>query len=82
MATKQQVSKALEQLGASLHQQPGKYSFDDFEVIAPQGKVWAGNLCEVLCYEYDRDIMTKSEFWDEVINDIEDGLINESEVGA
>lgn len=77
MATKQKVHKALQELGASLQQQPGKYTFDDFEVVAPEGKIWSGNLCEVLCYEYDRDIMTKSEFWDEVLTDIEQGLQDE-----
>ena len=82
MATKQQVSKVLEKIGASLHQQAGRHHYDDFEVCAPEGYVWAGNLCEVYCYEYDSDMMTKSEFWDEVLNDIEQGLLDESEVGA
>jgi len=82
MATKQKVTKALAELGATLTQQPGRHHYDDFEVIAPEGKVWAGNFCEVLCYEYDKDSMTKAEFWDEVLTDIEQGVLDESEVGA
>jgi hypothetical protein len=82
MATKQKVTKALTELGASLHQQAGRHHYDDYEVIAPEGKVWAGNLCEVYCYEYDSDMMTKAEFWDEILIDVEQGLIDESEVGA
>jgi hypothetical protein len=82
MATKHQVNKAIKEFGAVLNQQAGKYHWDDFEVVAPEGKVWAGNFCEVLCYTYDKDIMTKAEFWDEVLTDLEEGLIDESEVGA
>ena len=81
MATKQKVLKALNELEAELNQQPGRHHYDDFEIVAPEGKVWAGNLCEVYCYEYDSDSMTKSEFWDEVLIDIAQGLIDESEVG-
>jgi hypothetical protein len=81
MATKQQVSKALEQLGAALTQDPGKYDFDEIEIVAPEGKVWASNLSGVLCFEFDRYSMTKAELWDEVLNDIEDGLLDESQAG-
>jgi hypothetical protein len=80
MATKHQVNKALQELGAELDQQPGKYHYDEFEVVAPEGKVWAGNMCSVLCYTYDKDMMTKAEFWDEVLTDLEEGLMDESEV--
>jgi hypothetical protein len=79
MATKQKVIKALTELGATLTEQPGKYHYDDFEALAPVGKAWAANLCEVLCYEYDRDIMTKAEFWDEVLIDIEQGYQDETD---
>jgi len=79
MATKQNVTKALTELGASLHQQPGRYSYDDIELVAPTGKVWAANLCEVLCYEFDKYSMTKAEFWDEALTDLEQGLLDESE---
>ena len=79
MATKQQVSKAVEQLGASFTQDPGKYDFEEIELVAPQGKVWASNLCEVLCFEFDRYSMTKAELWDEVMNDIENGLVDDCE---
>jgi hypothetical protein len=79
MATKQKVLKVLNELRAELNQQPGRHYFDDFEVVAPEGKIWAGNFCEVLCYEYDKDTMTKAEFWDEVLIDIEQGLIDESD---
>ena len=82
MATKQKVIKLLDELGAMLIQDPGKYDFEEIEILAPQGKFWESNLCGVLCYEFDRHTMTKAELWDEVINDIEDGLINELEVGA
>jgi hypothetical protein len=81
MATKQKVVKALVEIGATLTQQPGRAYYDDFEMIAPEGKVWAGNFCEVLCYQYDKDIMTKAEFWYEVLTDIEQGLLDESEAG-
>ena len=81
MATKQKVTKAITELGATLSQQPGKYSYDDFEALAPNEKVWAANLCKVLCYEYDRYIMTKAEFWDEVLLDIEQGYLDQSEAG-
>jgi hypothetical protein len=80
MATKQKVNKALQELGAELNQQAGKWNLDDFEVVAPEGKVWAGNFCEVLCYEYDKYIMTKAEFWDEVLTDIEQGLLDEEAI--
>ncbi len=80
MATKQKVLKALNELGAELTQQPGKYHWDDFEMVAPEGKIWAGNFCQALCYTYDKDIMTKAEFWDEVLTDLEEGLLDESEV--
>jgi hypothetical protein len=76
MATKQQVNKVLRELGAELNQQAGRHHYDDFEVVAPEGKVWAGNLCEVYCYEYDSDSMTKAEFWDEVLIDLEQGLLD------
>lgn len=79
MTTKHQVNKTLKELGAELSQQPGKYNWDDFEVVAPEGKVWAGNLCSVLCYTYDNYIMTKSEFWDEVLTDLAEGLLDQSE---
>jgi hypothetical protein len=79
MATKQKVIKALDQLGATLTQDPGKYDYEEIEIVAPQGKVWASNLCAVLCFEFDRYSMTKAELWDEVMNDIEDGLVDESE---
>jgi hypothetical protein len=78
MATKQKVLKAINELRAELTQHAGIWHYDEFEVVAPEGKVWAGNFCEVLCYEYDKDIMTKAEFWDEVLTDIEQGLIDES----
>ena len=77
MATKQKVIKALDQLGATLTQDPGKYDFEEIEIVAPQGKVWASNLCAVLCFEFDRSSMTKAELWDEVMNDIEDGFLDE-----
>jgi hypothetical protein len=77
MATKQKVIKALDQLGAILTQDPGKYDYEEIEIIAPQGKVWASNLCQVLCFEFDRYSMTKAELWDEVLNDIEDGFLDE-----
>jgi hypothetical protein len=79
MATKQKVIKALEQLGASLTQDPGKYDYEEIEIVAPHGKVWASNLCGVLCYEFDRHSMTKAELWDEAMYDIEEGLLDESE---
>lgn len=78
MATKQKVLKALNELGAEITQHAGSFHYDEFEVVAPEGKVWAGNFCEVLCYEYDKYLMTKAEFWDEVLTDIEQGLIDES----
>lgn len=77
MATKQKVIKALDQLGATLTQDPGKYDYEEIEIVAPQGKVWASNLCQVLCFEFDRYSMTKPELWDEVLNDIEDGFLDE-----
>jgi len=76
MTTKHQINKVLKELGVELSQQPGRYNYDDYELVAPEGKVWAGNFCEVLCYEYDKDIMTKAEFWDEIMNDIDEGLID------
>jgi len=79
MATKQKVIKALEQLGATLTQDPGKYDFEEIEILAPQGKFWESNLCGVLSYEFDRHSMTKAELWDEVMNDIEDGLVDDCE---
>ena len=82
MATKHQVNKALKELGGELTQQAGKYHYDDFEVIAPEGKVWVANLSEVLCLQYDSDSMTKAEFWDEVLTDIKEGWMDESEVNA
>jgi hypothetical protein len=77
MATKQKVVKALTELGAELHQHAGCFNYDEFEVVAPEGKIWAGNFCAVLCYEYDKDMMTKAEFWDEVLTDLEQGLLNQ-----
>jgi hypothetical protein len=77
MATKQQVLKALNKLAAELHQQPGIWHYDDYEMIAPAGKFWAGNLSQVYAYEYDSDMMSKSEFWDEIMIDIEQGLIDQ-----
>jgi hypothetical protein len=77
MATKQKVIKALDQLGATLTQDFGKYHYEEIEIVAPQGKVWASNLCQVLCFEFDRYSMTKAELWDEVLNDIEDGFLDE-----
>lgn len=82
MATKQKVTKALTELGATLNQDVGKYHYDEIELVAPTGKVWVANLCSVLCFEYDKYSMTKSEFWDEAMIDIEQGLIDESEVQA
>lgn len=79
MATKQKVTKALAELGASLHIQQGRHDYEDVELVAPTGKVWSANLCEVLCYEYDKYSMTKAEFWDEALTDIEQGLLDESE---
>lgn len=76
MTTKHQVNKALKELGVELSQQPGRYNYDDYELVAPEGKVWGGNLCEVLCYTYDSYIMTKAEFWSEIMNDIDEGLID------
>jgi hypothetical protein len=79
MATKQKVTKALAELGATLTEHAGSFHYDEFEIVAPNAKVWAGNLCEVLCYEYDSDMMTKAEFWDEIMIDVEQGLIDESD---
>lgn len=79
MATKQKVTKALAELGATLNQDPGPYDYQEIELVAPTGKVWAANLCEVLCHTFDRHIMTKSELWDEALIDIEQGLLDESE---
>ena len=60
MATKQQATKALTELGATMNQDAGKYHYDEIELVAPTGKVWASNLCQVLCYEFDKYSMTKS----------------------
>jgi uncharacterized protein YegL len=79
MATKQKVNKALEQLGASLTQDPGKYDFEEIEIVAPDGKVWASNLCAVLCFEFDRYSITKAELWDEVLTNIDEGLLDEDD---
>jgi len=79
MATKQKVLKALDQLGALLIQDPSKYDYEEIEILAPQGKFWESNLCGVLCYEFDRYSMTKSELWDAVLEDIEDGLVDDCE---
>ena len=79
MATKQQVTKALAELGATIKQDAGKYHYDELELLAPTGKVWASNLCQVLCLQFDKYSMTKAEFWDEVLTDIQDGLIDESD---
>ncbi len=81
MATKQQVSKAVEKLGASFTQDLGKYDFDEIEVVAPKGKVWASNLCAVLCFEFDRYSMSKAQLWDEVLSNLDEGLLDESESG-
>jgi hypothetical protein len=82
MATKQKMMKALAELGASLSQDPAKYHYDSVEIVAPAGKVWASNFCAVLCFEYDRYSMSKAELWDEVMIDIEQGVLDESEVDA
>lgn len=74
--------KALAELGASLSQDPSRYHYESVEIVAPAGKVWAANLCGVLCFEYDRYNMSKAELWDEVMIDIEQGVLDESEVGA
>jgi hypothetical protein len=81
MATKQKVTKALAEIGASFSQDAGKYHYDEIELVAPTGKVWAANFCEVLCYEFDKYSMTKAEFWDEALTDIEHGLLDESQAG-
>ena len=80
MARKQKVLKRLTEMDAELTQHAGSFNYDEFEVVAPEGKVWAGNFCEVLCYEYDKYTMTKAEFWDEVLSDLEEGLLDQSEI--
>jgi hypothetical protein len=79
MATKQKMMKALAELGASLSQDPSRYHYESVEIVAPVGKVWASNLCGVLCFEYDRYNMSKAELWDEVMIDIEQGVIDQSD---
>ena len=72
MATKQQVIKALSKIeGAQITIDKGR--FTDIEIIAPEGKVWAGNYCSVYCFEqyYDNPM---SELWDEVLECIEYGI--------
>jgi hypothetical protein len=81
MASKQKMMKALSELGASLTQDPARYHYESVEIVAPVGKVWAANLCQVLCFEFDRYSMTKAELWDEVLSDIEQGLLDESQAG-
>jgi hypothetical protein len=82
MATKQKVLKALDELGALLIQDPGKYDYEEIEILAPQGKFWESNLSGVLCYEFDRYSMSKAELWDQVMIDIEQGVLDESEADA
>jgi hypothetical protein len=78
MATIHQVRKALTELGATFHKQQGRFIFEDVELLAPKGKVWAANLCTVLCFEVEEDI-AKADLWDLVLDDIKDGLLDESE---
>jgi hypothetical protein len=79
MATIYQVRKALEEIGATFDKQQGRFIYEDVELLAPEGKVWASNLCSVLCFQVEEDIR-KSDLWDLVLDDIKDGVIDESEV--
>ena len=78
MATIYQVRKALTEIGATFDKQPGRFIYEDVELRAPEGKVWASNLCSVLCFQVEEDI-AKADLWDLVLDDIKDGLIDESE---
>jgi len=78
MATIHQVRKALTELGATFDKQPGKFIYEDVELLAPEGKVWAANFSSVLCFTVEEDIK-KAELWDLVLDDIKDGLLDESE---
>ena len=79
MATIHQVRKALTEIGATFDKQPGRFIYEDVELLAPQGKVWASNFSSVLCFTVEEDIK-KAELWDLVLDDIKDGLLDESEI--
>lgn len=70
-ATRQQVIRELKKINALEHSVVG---LGDTDICAPTGKVWACNECHfaVTSGEYD----TAGEFWNEVMQDINCGLID------
>lgn len=72
MATKQQVVKAIGKIpNAELIVDKGR--FTNVEIIAPEGKVWAGNYCSVYSFEqFEGDPI--SQLWDEVLACIDYGI--------
>ena len=77
MATKRQVLSAIEKLGGQFNYAPNR--FDEYEVVAPEGKSWNATLCSVLCYT-DMWDTPKPEVWAEILEDVNAGLISTNEI--